>query len=156
MLTRKKPLVSRTPLKRSAPIGVRPSPGSSLTRTKVRVKSPVAAHPKHWAAKRRPSPTAIERRYMGYVAALCCAVCRRLGIEGTPAIVHHQRTGTGKMRASHYRTCPLCPLHHQGSGFGVHDMGRSQFADLYGFSEVDLVEETRGLLVEYLPAEERT
>ncbi|CAG9256201.1 Ref family recombination enhancement nuclease [Paraburkholderia caribensis] len=100
--------------------------------------------------------SAAERRYLGLVAALGCAVCRRLGIEDTPAIVHHQRTGTGKMRASHYRTCPLCPPHHQGSGFGVHDMGRSQFMDKYGFSEVDLVEETRALLIEHLPAEEQT
>ncbi len=98
--------------------------------------------------------TTDERAYMGRVAALGCAVCRRLGLGPTAALVHHQRTGQGKMRASHYRTCPLCPPHHQFSGFGVHDMGRPQFERMYGFSEVDLVEETRFILARYLPAEE--
>ena len=55
------------------------------------------------------------------------------------------------MRASHYRTAPLCPAHHQYSGFGVHDMGRPQFEAMYGFSEVDLVEETRELLAAHIP-----
>ncbi|EDO95525.1 gp18 [Burkholderia pseudomallei Pasteur 52237] len=50
---------------------------------------------------------------------------------------------------------PLCPPHHQFSGYGVHDMGREEFAEMYGFSEVDLVEETRRILAKYLPASER-
>ncbi|AJG18794.1 hypothetical protein RR42_m1392 [Cupriavidus basilensis] len=33
-------------------------------------------------------------------------------------------------------------------------MGRPQFERMYGFSEVDLVEETRFILARYLPAEE--
>ncbi len=95
--------------------------------------------------------TAAERRYMGRVAALGCAVCRRLGLGETPAIVHHQRTGQGRIRASHYRTAPLCPTHHQHSGVGLHDMGRDEFAAMYGVSEVELVEETRALLQRHLP-----
>lgn len=95
--------------------------------------------------------TAAEKRYLGHVAELGCAVCRRLGYGPTPAIVHHQRTGQGWGRASHYRTVPLCPAHHQHSGYGVHDMGRDEFAAMYGFSEVDLVDETRWLLAKYLP-----
>ncbi len=77
---------------------------------------------------------------MGRVQALDCIVCSEcLGIEGTPAIVHHLRTGQGAMRASHYHTMPLCPRHHQHSGVGVHDMGRPQFASMYGKSEVELL-----------------
>jgi predicted GNAT family acetyltransferase len=94
----------------------------------------------------RNAANAAEKRYMGAVAELGCAVCRHLGYGITPAIVHHQRTGTGKMRASHYRTVPLCPHHHQGSGEGVHDMGREQFAEMHGISEVELVEQTRAIL----------
>ena len=102
--------------------------------------------------KARPkSNSAAERAYLGAVAALGCVVCRRLGYGETPAIVHHQRTGQGKMRASHYFTAPLCPHHHQGSGEGVHDTGREQFAEKYGFSEVDLVNETRAALAHLLP-----
>ncbi len=59
------------------------------------------------------------------------------------------------MRASHYRTAPLCPPHHQFSGFGVHDMGRDEFEAMYGFSEVDLVEETRQTLWKHLPPSEK-
>jgi hypothetical protein len=59
------------------------------------------------------------------------------------------------MRASHYRTAPLCPPHHQHSGIGVHDMGRAEFEQMYGFSEVELVEETRALLAKHLPIEEK-
>jgi hypothetical protein len=57
----------------------------------------------------------------------------------------------GKMRASHYRTAPLCPKHHQDSGYGVHDIGREEFATLYGVSEVELVEQTRAALAHLIP-----
>ncbi|WP_042298985.1 Ref family recombination enhancement nuclease [Paraburkholderia kururiensis] len=103
----------------------------------------------------KKAATKAERDYLGRVAALGCAVCRRLGYGESPAIVHHQRTGQGWGRASHYRTCPLCPAHHQGSGYGVHDQGREEFAEMYGFSEVELVEETRQILAKHLPAHER-
>lgn len=94
-----------------------------------------------------PTSTAAERRYMGRVAALGCIVCSHcLGIAGTPAIVHHLRTGQGHMRASHYDTMPLCPTHHQDSGIGVHDMGRDEFAAMYGISELDLVVIVKQLL----------
>jgi hypothetical protein len=83
---------------------------------------------------------AAEREYMGRVAALGCIVCSEcLGYQDTPAIVHHIRTGQGKMRASHFDTMPLCPIHHQDSGCGVHDMGRQQFAEMYGRSELELL-----------------
>ena len=101
----------------------------------------------------RPKPkrhTKAESTYLDAVAALGCAVCRHLGYGETPAIVHHQRTGMGKMRADHFHTVPLCPMHHQGSGLGVHDMGREEFAAMYGISEVELVEQTRAKLAHLL------
>lgn len=91
--------------------------------------------------------TAAERQYMGRVAALCCILCRHLGIaDDTPAIVHHLRTGQGRKRASHADTMPLCPFHHQSSGQGVHDMGRDEFEALYGISELELLAKTKQLL----------
>lgn len=89
---------------------------------------------------RRPEPNADEKRHMGRVAAMGCILCAHVyGIPGTPAIVHHLRTDQGKMRASHYDTLGLCPSHHQFSGYGVHDMGREQFAARHGISEVGLL-----------------
>lgn len=86
------------------------------------------------------------KRYMGRVAALGCAICRRLGHGITPACVHHQRTGIGMgKRASDFNVIPLCHEHHQGMT-GIHGMGRKAFERLYGVTEVDLVAETKDLL----------
>lgn len=120
---------------------------------------PVRAAPRKTSTlKSRKLPaTAAESRHMGRVAALGCICCSEcLGIEDTPAIVHHLRTGQGHMRASHMNTMPLCPTHHVGSGAGIHDMGRAEFAALYGRSEVELlhaVQERLGVpLWTYIPA----
>lgn len=94
----------------------------------------------------KPGATADEKRHMGRVAALGCILCLHLGQGATPAIVHHLRTGQGKMRASHYDTMPLCPTHHMDSGIGLHDMGRDEFARLYRVSEVELLARTKLLL----------
>lgn len=84
--------------------------------------------------------TAAEQRHMDRVQALGCIVCSDcLGIHGTPAIIHHLRTGQEKMRAPHSWTLPICPTHHQHSGQGIHDMGRDQFEHKYGISEVQLL-----------------
>lgn len=90
--------------------------------------------------------TIAERDYLDRVAALGCAVCRRLGYGETPAEIHHQRTGTGgARRASHKDTCPLCPEHHRGPT-GIHGLGTKGFARVYGFTELDLVRETQEAL----------
>lgn len=74
---------------------------------------------------------------MGRVAALGCALCRRLGYEDTPAQVHHIRTGVAKgKRASDYLTIPLCPEHHTGSG-GFH--GKRTAFKLAQCGELDLL-----------------
>jgi hypothetical protein len=86
-----------------------------------------------------------EKDYLSRVVELGCAVCRRLGFNDTPSEVHHLRTGTGRGRASHYDTIPLCPEHHRGRT-GIHGLGTKGFAKHYGFTELELLEETRGLL----------
>ena len=86
-----------------------------------------------------------DRAYLSKVAALGCAICRRIGYRDTPAEVHHQRTGIGVAnRASHRKTIPLCPYHHRGNE-GIHGMGRKAWERHFGVTEVDLVEETARL-----------
>lgn len=86
---------------------------------------------------------------MALVASLGCALCRRIGFPGTPAQVHHPRNHTGlALRASHKEAIPLCIEHHLGKT-GVHELGRKGLFELtYGFSESDLVEDTRKLMEE--------
>jgi len=57
---------------------------------------------------------AIERQYLGRVAAMGCVICRR------PAEIHHllSRKAMGKKR-SNYDVIPLCPDHHRNGGHGV-------------------------------------
>ncbi len=96
--------------------------------------------------------TAAEGRYMGRVASLCCVLCRfRFGITDSPALVHHVRTGTGKMRASHYDTIPLCPRHHDAYPGSLHVLGVKQFPTTYGISEIDLLLSVHRVLAEDLP-----
>jgi hypothetical protein len=90
--------------------------------------------------------TKAERHHMSRVADFGCALCMYLGLGPTPCIIHHVRTTVGWGRDGNYNVIGLCPPHHQHSGFGVHDMGRQQFANMYGISEVGLLEWLRGRL----------
>ena len=84
--------------------------------------------------------------HMDRVAALGCLLCRRLGYHGTPAEVHHLRTGTGAgRRAGDTETIPLCPEHHRGNT-GLHGMGRKAFERAYGVTELELLAETRAMM----------
>lgn len=90
--------------------------------------------------------TAAEKKYMSKVAELGCAVCRRMGYEGTPAELHHPRRGTGMgKRASHYDVIPLCPEHHRGNT-GVHGLGTKGFPKHWGFDEADLLADVKKYL----------
>lgn len=89
--------------------------------------------------------TSAERAYLGRVASLGCALCRRLGLGATPAQVHHRRTGTGAAkRAPHSETAPLCEFHHT-SAAGIHGLGRKAFEREYGVTELELIAETKRL-----------
>ena len=87
-----------------------------------------------------------EKKHMSKVAELGCAVCRRMGYEGTPAELHHPRVGTGAgRRANHWDVIPVCPRHHRGSD-GFHGLGTKGFPKHWGFTEQDLLDDTRRLL----------
>lgn len=102
--------------------------------------------------------TAEEKRYRGSVARRGCCVCRRLGydVDDTPALIHHQIHGRGGWgKASEYRTIGLCPHHHADSKEGVHALNAELFYDMYGFSEMELIEETQRALLKHVPTHER-
>lgn len=82
--------------------------------------------------------TAAEKRHMARAKKLGCALCEHLGLGETPAEIHHARTKVGWGRDGHTSVIPLCPEHHRGNT-GIHAMGRSQFAAMYGISEIDLL-----------------
>jgi len=90
--------------------------------------------------------TLAEKKHMGRVAELGCAICRRMGYPGTPAELHHRRGGQGlSNRSSNWEVIPLCPRHHRGAD-GVHGLGTRGFAKHWGFDEADLLADTRRLL----------
>lgn len=89
---------------------------------------------------------ASDKLHMGRVAGLGCMICRLLGYDDTPAMVHHCRTGVGMGRkASDTETIPLCYHHHQGAE-GLHTLGRRAWERLFGVTELELLEKTRALL----------
>lgn len=88
------------------------------------------------------SASAEDKRHLTKVAALDCELCRFLGYEGTPAEVHHARVRHGWGRSSHKSVIPLCPPHHRDPVIGIHGMGREEFTETYGISEMDLLELT--------------
>jgi hypothetical protein len=91
--------------------------------------------------------TQSEKEHLSAVAALGCAICRRLGFIGTAAEIHHLRAGQGWGRSSHYCAIPACPEHHRGKT-GIHGLGTKGFVRHYGFTEQDLLDETLKLLEE--------
>lgn len=87
-----------------------------------------------------------EKRHLNAVAELGCMVCKRMGYEGTPAEIHHPRSGVGMaQRSSHMTVLPLCPQHHRGN-MGIHGMGRKAFEAHYGYTEKDLLDDVTTLL----------
>lgn len=90
--------------------------------------------------------TKADKRHMSLVAELGCAVCRRMGYAGTPAELHHKRSGTGAgRRSSHMEVIPLCPEHHRGKT-GLHGLGTKGFPKHWGYDENDLLEDVAKLL----------
>jgi hypothetical protein len=89
----------------------------------------------------------IAKKHMGRVAEFGCILCFRNGYAGTPAEVHHIRTGTGAgRRASDFDTIPLCPYHHRQSNEALHVMGRKAWERHHGVTELELLEQTKELL----------
>lgn len=91
--------------------------------------------------------TNAERKHLSRVAELGCILCARQGHEGTPAEVHHIRTGAGVgRRSSHMDTIPLCPAHHRLGNDALHVMGRKAWERHHGLTELELLEQVRDLL----------
>ena len=90
--------------------------------------------------------TVAEKQHMNRVAELGCAVCRRMGYEGTPAELHHpRRLAGGWGRSGNMTVIPLCPEHHRGKT-GLHGLGTKGFPKHWGFDEDDLLQDVRDLL----------
>lgn len=85
-----------------------------------------------------------ERKHLSRIAALGCIVCANLGIAGSPAEVHHPRSGQGmSQRASHEDGIPLCPMHHRLGGYGVAiHAGQKGWEKRYG-TELELLSQVR-------------
>lgn len=91
--------------------------------------------------------TKAEKTHMSRVADLGCILCRRYGHHGTPAELHHPRTGTGAgRRAAHADVIPLCPYHHRSSNEALHVMGRKAWERHHGITELELLNDTRKAL----------
>ncbi len=85
--------------------------------------------------------TNTEHRFLDTIAAQGCILCRHLGYPGTPAEIHHLRSGMGAgQRNTNENVIPLCPEHHRGST-GYHGLGRRAFERMYGVTELDLLRE---------------
>ena len=88
--------------------------------------------------------TKAEREHIAKVAGLSCIIC---GIR--PVEVHHLRAGMGLgQRSSHFRTIPLCYVHHRTGGFGVAIHGGTrEFQRIHG-TEEELLAKVQALLTE--------
>lgn len=86
--------------------------------------------------KKSKHKTGDEKKYLQKVADLGCIIC------GSPANIHHIRTGQGLgQRSSHYATLPLCHAHHQGKE-GIHTLGTKVWQAKFG-SELELIEQVK-------------
>jgi len=66
--------------------------------------------------KTRP-PTKAENEWLDRICQLGCIVCLNNGFMDSPAAPHHI---DGHMKKGcHFKTIPLCGLHHQVGGYGL-------------------------------------
>lgn len=90
-----------------------------------------------------------EKQHKAKVARLGCMVCRRLFInlqlEDSPVELHHIRGGRGWGKGDYTTLVSLCVEHHRGNT-GVHGLGTKGFVKHYGFTEEDLLNDTKKLL----------
>jgi hypothetical protein len=97
-----------------------------------------AGDPVPKAQKAKPSRTD-EMIHKGRLASLGCMACRRIHgpHEPGPVELHHLREG-GWGKGDYKTLMPLCVDHHRGPS-GVHGLGTKGFADHYGFTQRDLL-----------------
>ena len=76
--------------------------------------------------------------HIALLHALPCVVCKHMGIQQlTRTIAHHIESVRDE--DSDYAAVAICQEHHQGSGFGIHDLSRSGFTMRYKLTEIDLM-----------------
>lgn len=88
-----------------------------------------------------------DRLHLAKVAALGCIACFNLGIEDSPAEIHHPRAGAGMgQKSPHKNAIPLCPPHHRtgGPGVAIH-AGQKTWEAIHG-TELELLEQVRKLI----------
>lgn len=91
--------------------------------------------------------TKAEKLHKAKLARVGCTVCRRVsGITDTPAVFHHLRSG-GWGKGGYQTLIPLCPEHHVGKT-GIHGMGTKAWERHYGFTQLDLLNDTIRLMKE--------
>lgn len=101
----------------------------------------------------RQSMSRAEHLHKAMVARLGCMVCRRIfqftnaEVVDTSVELHHIRGGRGWGKGDYTTLIPLCYEHHRGNS-GVHGLGTKGFPKHYGFTEEDLLNDTRRLIEE--------
>jgi len=90
----------------------------------------------------------LEKQHRERIVGLGCIACHNMGIEDSPACIHHIRNGYGMaQRAPEWEILPLCHQHHQGGhGVGFHG-GSSTWEKKYG-TERELLRQCREMLIE--------
>ena len=70
----------------------------------------------------------------------CLLTYHKHGVTGTPAVWHHQRTGTGAgLIARHEDGVALAPHYHDNGAEALHTMGRKAWEAHHGVTELELV-----------------
>jgi hypothetical protein len=81
-----------------------------------------------------------EAKSLNQIAELGCILCSEvLGIEGTPAELHHVRRYGAKRSAS--PVMPLCPIHHRLGNDSFHQLGIGGFERKWQVSCEELLEQ---------------
>lgn len=96
---------------------------------KLEDEEPFQSFPK-LAPKKKKSKTKEESYHLNWVASQGCMIC------GCRPNVHHIREH-GE-RKDHFKTIPLCYLHHQGE-LGIHTLGKYEWRKKYGH-ELEMLE----------------
>ena len=80
-----------------------------------------------------------ERAHLQKVSEMGCIACQIIGHYGTPAEIHHIRTGMGMgQRNDNYHVIPLCPHHHRQGPDAIHQ-SKKNFELMFG-TELQLLE----------------
>lgn len=87
--------------------------------------------------------TKADKQWLNDICRLGCVVCSNLGNIGSPAEVHHLRSGVGAaQKSTDQRSIPLCPMHHRLGGYGVaFHAGQRVWQEKFG-NEEDLLAQT--------------